>query len=333
MSNLTAVFDMDIYAYRASSAGEKRTIEAYHPITGDSWKCDTRTQLYGHWIKKDKGILAEHNKVNGTDYKADELVILDKQTPEPIANVLHTVKMMVDSALFQLKTNKMNGYLGKGDSFRVEESTLLKYKGNRTDTLRPLHLPEVREYILKKYPVDLVEGLESDDWLCIDTYRDTNKVCVTADKDAMGTECLVFNPFVNEPKIQDCRGLGKLYLNDKGDVKGYGRKFLFWQILSEDSADNYKANCFSEVSWGAKSAYKTLVDCQTDLEVFKATKDAFQLLYPEPKKITGWREDEIEIDWKYVLDEMWCMARMRRHPTEDNVKATDVLSKFNLLED
>ena len=32
MTKLTAVFDMDIFAYRAASAGEKRTIKAYHPI-------------------------------------------------------------------------------------------------------------------------------------------------------------------------------------------------------------------------------------------------------------------------------------------------------------
>lgn len=330
---MQAVFDFDIFAYRASSAGEKRTIKAYHPITGDEWECKTRTELYGHWIKKDKGILAEHNKINGTNYKADELVIIDQQHPEPTQNVLHTVKVMVDSVLYQLQTKKMNGYLGKGDSFRVQESTLLKYKGNREDTLRPLHLQAVREYILKKYSVDLVEGLESDDWLCIDAQLDPNKVCVTADKDAMGTECFVFNPFVDSPTITDCRGLGDLYLNSKGEVKGHGRKFLLYQVLSQDDSDNYKANCFSDVKWGSKSAYKALVGCQTDLESFTAVRDSFKLLYPEPKKVVGWREDEIEIDWKYVLDEMWNMARMRRHPTNDNVKATDVLSKFGLLGD
>ena len=148
---MQAIFDYDLIAYRAASAGETRTIKAYHPITGDSWSCKTRTELYGHWQKKDKGLLAEYNKLNGTDYKADELVITDIQTPEKIANVLHTTKSMVESVLYALKTNKFNGYLGKGDSWRVERSTLLKYKGNRDDTLRPLLLGEVRDYIVKKY--------------------------------------------------------------------------------------------------------------------------------------------------------------------------------------
>ena len=155
---MRAIFDYDLIAYRAASAGETRTIKAYHPITGDEWSCKTRTDLYGHWQKKDKGLLAEHNKLNGTDYKADELVITDIQTPEKIANVLHTTKSMVESVLYYLKTNKFNGYLGKGDSWRVERSTLLKYKGNRDDTLRPLLLDEVRGYIVKKYGAEIVEG-------------------------------------------------------------------------------------------------------------------------------------------------------------------------------
>jgi hypothetical protein len=200
---MQAIFDYDLIAYRAASAGETRTIKAYHPITGDSWSCKTRTELYGHWQKKDKGLLAEHNKLNGTDYKADELVITDIQTPEKIANVLHTTKSMVESVLYALKTNKFNGYLGKGDSWRVERSTLLKYKGNRDDTLRPLLLGEVRDYIVKKYGAEVVEGLESDDWVTIDAYRDKSKVVVSSDKDSRGTECLVYNPFGGDG-IQDC---------------------------------------------------------------------------------------------------------------------------------
>ena len=330
---MRAIFDYDLIAYRSASAGETRTIKAYHPITGDSWCCKTRTELYGHWQKKDKGLLAEHNKLNGTDYKADELVITDIQTPEKIANVLHTTKSMVESVLYALKTNKFNGYLGKGDSWRVERSTLLKYKGNRDDTLRPLLLGDVRDYIIKKYGANVVEGLESDDWLCIDAYRDKSKVCVTNDKDARGTACLVYNPFdTNEQKIIDCDGFGSLYLNSKGEVKGTGRLWLYQQLCSLDAADNYKANCFSDVAWGEKSAYKALKDCKTDKEAFTAVRDIFMTLYPEPKTVVGWRGDEILIDWKYVVNEMFDMCRMKRTPTEEIV-CTDVMKILEVIDE
>ena len=326
---VTAVFDFDIFAYRAASAGEKRTIKAYHPITGDEFSTNTRTELYGHWIKKEGGLLAEFNKKNNTDYKADELVITDIQTPEPVQNVLHTTKMMVESVLYYLKTNKFNGYLGKGDSWRVERSTLLKYKGNRDDTLRPLLLGDVRDYIVKKYGAVVVEGLESDDWVTIDAYRNKSKVVVTSDKDARGTDCLVYNPF-SQDDVVDCSGFGSLYLNNKGEVKGTGRLWLLMQTASLDVADNYRANCFSETAWGEKSAYKTLKDCKNDKEAFRALKEIYQILYPTPKVVQGWRGDDIEIDWKYVLNENFDLARMCRWEG-DVVVGTEVMRSLNVL--
>ena len=53
-----AVIDIDYVKYSAASVGEKRSIRAYHPISGDEWLASNRTELYGHWQKKDKGILA-----------------------------------------------------------------------------------------------------------------------------------------------------------------------------------------------------------------------------------------------------------------------------------
>ena len=58
MTNLTAIIDIDFVKYAASSAGETRTIKAYHPIDGTEWSCKTRTALYGHWLKKSGGLLA-----------------------------------------------------------------------------------------------------------------------------------------------------------------------------------------------------------------------------------------------------------------------------------
>lgn len=323
----TGILDLDIFAYRSASAGEKRTIHAYHPITGDEWKCNTRTQLYGHWIKKNRGLLAEFNAKNGTKYLADELVITDLQHPEPLPNVLHTAKVMVESALYKLGTNKQKGFLGKGDSFRVERSTLLKYKGDRADVLKPLALQEVRDYYVRKLGATLVEGLESDDWCVIEAHNNPDKVIVTADKDAKGTHCLVLNPF-DEQGVVDCRGFGKLWLNNKGEVKGTGRIFMLFQTFG-DSADNYKANCFSDLDVGDKTAYNALKDCKTDKEAFQAVKEQFKLMYPEPKIVTGWRGDQFEIDWKYVFNEMFDMCRMMRSET-DFLVGTDVMQKLGV---
>ena len=56
---------------------------------------------------------------------------------------------MVESALSSLNTTRYKGFVGKGESFRVQRSTLLKYKGNRTDLIKPLYLDEVANYVIK----------------------------------------------------------------------------------------------------------------------------------------------------------------------------------------
>ncbi len=332
MTKLTSIFDYDLIAYRAASAGETRTIKAYHPITGDEWSCKTRTELYGHWQKKDKGLLAEHNKLNGTEYKADELVITDIQTPEKIANVLHTAKSMVESALYQLKTNKHICYIGVGESFRVERSTLIRYKGNRTGMIKPLALDEVTAYLTKKFSAIEVSGIEADDAVVMEAYRDKTKTVVAVDKDYLGTDVLLFNPNKPEQGTVDCSGYGSLWLDNKGAVTGKGRSFLYYQTLSQDDSDNYAANSASDVKWGSKSAYEALKDCTNDKEALQAIADSYKLLYPETKMFKGWRGDEFEIDWKYVFNENWDMARMLRWEG-DVVVGTDVLLKLGVIND
>ena len=54
MTDLTAVVDIDYIKYTAASAGETRTIKAYHPIDGVEFEAKTRTELWGHYLKKDK---------------------------------------------------------------------------------------------------------------------------------------------------------------------------------------------------------------------------------------------------------------------------------------
>lgn len=327
-----AVIDIDYVKYSAASVGEKRTIKAYHPLTGDEWLASTRTELYGHWQKKDKGILAEHNKKYGTDYKADDLVILDIQTPEPIQNVLHTAKSMVESALYQLKTNKHICYIGIGESFRVERSTLLKYKGNRAGMLKPLALDEVTQYLTKKFNAIEVCGIEADDAVVMEAYRDKSKTIVAVDKDYLGTDVLLFNPNKPEQGIIDCGGYGGLWLDNKGKVTGKGRAFLYYQTLSQDDSDNYAANSASDVKWGSKSAYKALKDCTNDKEALEAVAESYKYLYPEPKLFTGWRGDEFEIDWKYVFNENFDLARMLRWDG-DVVVGTDVMRKMGVIDD
>lgn len=66
------------------------------------------------------------------------------------------------------------GYLTHSSSnFRLDLATILPYKGNRSGSTKPPKYQMLRDYLLDQYPdnVSLVEGMEADDQLAIDQYK------------------------------------------------------------------------------------------------------------------------------------------------------------------
>jgi hypothetical protein len=329
VTKLTSIIDLDYVKYASASVGEKRSIVVIHRSSGREKEFNTRTEFYGRDKAKTGGWLGEVNAKRDSPFAVDEFEIIDKQIAEPIDHVLQIAKTQVEGDLKRLGTNKYKAFLGKGDSFRVELSTLKKYKDNRKEMLRPLHMDAVTEYLERKFKAEIVTTLEVDDACVIECQSNKNAVIQGLDKDYYGQPVRFFN--VNRPDegIQDCNQFGKLWLDDKGDVRGIGRMHLYWQIASNDTSDNYAANCFSDIKWAGKSAYKSLVEAQDDVDAWQLLKGIFQYLYPEEKTVLGWRNDPISITWDYVLNEMFMMARMLRFEGE-NLNAYDVMDKMGI---
>lgn len=329
MTDLThAVLDLDLYKYAAAHVGEKKTIVAHHP-TGWSKEYKSRTDFWGHWKKKAGGDLAEINKTRDSTWLPEEFEIEDVRVPEPIANVLHTAKVMVEGDLFVTGAKTYEAYLGEGDSFRVGVSTLVKYK-DRDPSAKPLALDAVTEYLHKKFNAEVVRDIEADDMCVIAAYRQPHKFVIIEDKDYWGTPVNVYDINQRHRGTVNCNKLGHLFLDAKGKVRGEGRIHLYYQMISEDTIDNYYANCFSETKWASKSAYKALVDCTTDKECFQVMVDTFKMLYPEPKVVVGWRGMPIEIDWFYVMQEMMWMAHMKRTIDEPLIELRSVLKSLGV---
>jgi hypothetical protein len=329
MTKLTSIIDLDYVKYASASVGEKRSIIVTHKSSGREKQFNTRTEFYGRDKAKSGGWLGQLNSKRDSPFAVDEFEIVDQQIAEPIDHVLQIAKTQVEGDLKRLGTNKYKAFLGKGDSFRVELSTLKKYKDNRKDMLRPLHMDAVTEYLERKFKAEIVTTIEADDRCVIEAYNNPNAVIQGLDKDYYSAPVNFFN--VNRPEegIQDCNQFGSLWLDDKGDVRGIGRMHLYWQMASNDTSDNYAANCFSDIKWAGKSAYKSLVEAKTDNEAWEKLKGIFQYLYPEEKTVLGWRNDPINLTWDYVLNEMFVMARMLRFEGE-NLNAYDVMDKLGV---
>lgn len=322
------VIDLDHIVYRCAAVGEEKRIIVEHQVIG-SMEFKTRTELYGHWKKKNGGWLAEFNKKRESPITPEELTISDIQRPEPFHFVQHSAKLQFENVLKTFDTKNYIALIGGQGNFRKDVATLLGYKQNRDDMLLPVHLKDLKEYMTERYNPRIINGIETDDACVIECYKQPHKVTVSYDKDHRGCPAKLFNPLHPEEGVLDCAQFGKLWLNDKKEVKGIGRLWFYFQIMTGDATDNYKSNCFSDVNWGEKSSFNLLKDCKTDKEAFEALLVGFNKLYPEPKVVTGWRGNEIEIDALYVLQEMFILAHMRRWE-DDSPVVTDILSNLKI---
>lgn len=326
------VFDFDYIKYTIAAACEKRECVVTHKPTGKQKIFKTKTDFQGHWKKRDGGWLAETNLNRMQEGKApfdiNEFEFSDKQTPEPLEFALSSVKNHINNIVETLGATSYYGYLGKGDSWRVEASTLLKYKGSRGALLKPIHLEEIEKYLITSHNAKIVRGLESDDKCVIDCTTNPELILVGVEKDFQGCNIKYYRHGVDE-KPQDIKGFGELYLNTKGAVKGHGYVWWLHQVLSGDSSDEYAANSATDKKWGEKSSYKLLAPCTNEKEAWEAVIKGYKQLYPEPKLFKGWRGDEFMVDARYVLNENCVMAKMM---TSDDYKFNlDLeLDKFGL---
>lgn len=335
-----AVLDLDWIRYAAGYVGEKREIQAVHKVTGDIRTFKNVTEFYGRGKGKNKGWIGEQNLANPDNpISADDFEIYTIQKPEPIANVLHTAKKMVEGALEAVKADSYLAYYGSGDSFRLERSQILKYKGNRDHLNKPILLPEITEYLAKKFSAECITGIETDDKVIMMGYKKKDHVVISPDKDTGGCDVMWANP-TKDFEILDCSGYGSLWIEErpltsgKVDkiVRGVGYKFFLFQVACGDDVDNYAANSASPIPWGDMSAFHALDKTTNFREGLEAVVNVYKHLYPEPVQVEGWRGDILNVDWKFAFAENFDLARMLRWEG-DKVDPLEVLDKYKLLKD
>lgn len=338
MKSSTLCIDGDALIYASAFIGERRELKAVHKQTGDEYTFKGRTEMYGRKRSKDGGWIAEQNMGRETPLTIDDFDLYDIQIPGPVEHSLQATKSLI------LKSTELTGvkdrrlFVGKGESQRVEQSTLVKYKSSRETNLKPLHKDAIVEYMVKQHNAEVVEGIEVDDKVTMLAWENCSNVIYGIDKDYLGTHSQVFNPNYPEKGIQDCRTWGDLWVEEitskttgkkRNEVKGYGRKWFLFQWAYGDDSDTYRANCACDTEWGEISVFNALKDAENNQQGLEAIVNIYKTLYPEEKTVIGWRGEPITIDWKYVCSEIFTMAHMLRTPDDDS-SAEKILSRYGL---
>lgn len=315
--------DGDILAYRAAAASEKRTVIVKHLPSGKEKVFKNRTEFKDSMKAKEK------------EYNVDEYTFTDIQTPEDISYCLYSIKARLKVLQEETKADRVEVYVGGATNFRNDLLLPSKYK-DRAETIRPLHLIEAKNYLVQHHSSIKSWEIEADDVLSIRGFEELSKgnkaVIGTVDKDTYQGEGLaIYDWTVEKPVIQQLSKDPLGYLEDTGKkVIGSGLKFLALQILAGDPVDTYKPSELAKVKYGAKSAYKLLVDLPDTKAVCDAVVVQYKKWYPEAFTYTAWNGKVVEnATWEDILGLYFKCAWMRRTWDDQSDWKTEFTKRWN----
>jgi len=257
MSKLLLNIEADEILYRSAFAVEKQAYKLVTPKkTYDFGNKHTKSQI----IQKVKTLALKEFSLEG--YKITE----------PLEHAIYIVKSQLKSLN---NIGALNLWLSpsNGSNFRFKLAKTpgpkgLGYKANRP--ARPLHYASIREYLIKHWGAQEIDGFEADDALHI--YQTDNTIASHIDKDISMIEGKHYHWVTQERYVVD-GGIGVLPTKNQ---RGTGKAFFFHQMLTGDSVDNIPGI----PNLGPVKSSKILSECKTELymayKVFKIYNEYYK---------------------------------------------------------
>ena len=176
---------------------------------------------------------------------------------DPAEFALARLSEFLDNLYIELSVDEVWGYLtGKGN-FRNEIAVTAPYKGTRI-AAKPYHFQLLREYMERAWGFEVVDGIEADDALGIESYRNEpdETIIVSIDKDLNMIRGHHYN-FVKEEKY---------YVTEEDAIRNF-----YLQILTGDKVDNI----IGLQGIGPVKSKKLLQDCISELEMYETVLKAY----------------------------------------------------------
>jgi hypothetical protein len=337
------ILDADSIAYKAAAANEVKSIKSRHITKGviEEWKNRTEFKKY----------------LATTDHTVDMYEITDHAAPKHISYAKSTVTSMIQKAQNEMRANRLEIYISGKDNFRdfillpqvyVQQNATLstiggRYKSNRDGTARPELLAPLRQWMIDELGAVVVDLMEVDDMSSIRAYDGAKSgqkiIQYTSDKDAGQCHGWLHNPDKDSaPRF--ITGLGSIYKDEKGKVRGDGRMFLYYQILAGDKVDGYRPVDIldiktqkaggGKVQYGDIAALNTLKDCKTDKECWQAIYNQYLTWYPAPLRYTACNDIDYDADALSIMQMYVDCAFMKRW-ADDRIIVKNVLTKLGIL--
>ena len=304
--DVVGVVDLDVMLFRVASACQTTHIDVSRGKT--TKRFGTRTEFKGYCKLKD------------LDYGTFSIV--DGVEAEPIAYCIHTLKASIKKLKERLGITKFIFTVGGSNNFRLDLPLQNKYKSNRDNMQKPIHLQACREYVIKYLDAKLVSGYENDDivqglseW--INNNTKAKAYLYTNDKDSFQSlnSNYIYNPMTDD--VAEIKGgIGKLY-EYKDGVKGHSLHWLLFQTFLGDPVDCYTPKPFFNRRYADKSYYKDFKDITNEKELLSKWWDKWCELLPERITYTDWKGVEQNLSRLGLAEMMFKCAYMRTSPNDD----------------
>lgn len=340
------IFDADSIAYKSAAANETKSITTQHITNG----------TIEHWSNR-----TEFKKAveNGRYDSLEMYTITDVQEPRHSSYGKSLIKEMIKGYHNRTGVQKGEIYIGGKDNFRdliplpMEHTVTVgkyagsavlggRYKGKRDDTIRPVQLKELRQWMIDELGAIVVNGMEVDDMGSIRAYEGWKEkkgrvIQVTEDKDALQCSGYLFNPAkMTQPVL--IQGFGELHRDGKG-VKGTGRLWLYFQSVYGDKVDCYHGCDLWKIDgdrngiarqYGEMAAFNLLKDCTTDKEALAAVYRQYQEWYPEPVTYTA-HDGVVHTKDALQIMQMYVDCAFMRRWKDDRIDVPAMLGKLGVI--
>jgi hypothetical protein len=257
--------------------------------------------------------------------------VVDVQTAEDLKFALHGINTTIQAFKNTCGTDKIEVYISGKDNFRDLLPLPSKYKGTRP-SIKPLHLKACREHLVIKYGAIACHGREADDLLAQRAYEGLQQgvvnIAVSIDKDNAGCAGWLYN-WLKMDKPQLINGLGKIDLNEKKELHGYGRLWMYAQWVKGDATDCFKPSEIAGSKFGDVACFKLLAHCTTDKECMQALYGQYKQWYPKQVVYTDWTGKEQSKDVFEIMDMYAACVHMRRWEN-DVIDVKQLLNKLGI---
>ena len=294
------IYDADILSYKIASVTEFKYL--YTSPEGDEYK-----------VKSKKSFKA-YCEENGLDI--DSFTVENVQIAEPVGHAIKSMNDSVAKVMEYCGCNKVEFYIGGSGNFRNDAPLPTPYKTNRKETVRPIHLTALKDYLIKYKGAKKVTTQEADDVVAYrmrTLYKQGIRATLySCDKDALGNvdhKLQMYDP-TKEDIIVSEGGVGSIELV-KSKLKGKGLKFLIYQACNGDPIDSYSPKPFFNKKYGDSSFYKDFNDCKTEVEVLEKFVEVAKRLVPDNVSYTSFNGQLMELNRKELFEMYFTLCKMK----------------------